>query len=168
MDNDAMVQCICGVERTAEGAPTHAYVPATAGCWQLFGEVQADESLRFGYPAHAHKTVVDAYMASHPGNGKDRREAQSVVVHLVGICGLLELNWAPEQSRNAMRKLLAKRGGDLPVLRPWPQPSTLTVESMVGAGDLETYEHRAHLWVEDVWDAWSEVHTTIRSLLPSS
>jgi len=161
------MQCICGLERTAEVAITHAYVPATAGCWQLFGEVQADESLRFGYP-RAHKTVVDAYMASHPGNGMDRREAQSVVVHLVGICGLLELNWEPEQSRSAMRKVLGRRGGDLPVLRPWARPSALTIHSMVGAHDLPDYEHRAIMWANDVWDAWADEHTTIRSLLPES
>ena len=167
MDNEG-VQCICGVARAAEGAPTHAYVPATPGCWQLFGEIQADESLRFGYPPRAHKTVVDAYMASHPGDGKDRREAQSVVVHLVGICGLLEFNWDPEQSRSAMRTLLAKRGGQLPVIRPWSRPSALTVQSMVGAYDLPDYEQRALAWANDVWDAWVNEHATIRSLLPES
>jgi Family of unknown function (DUF5946) len=68
--------------------PPHAYLPAVAGCWALFGEVQADEMMRFRYP-DAHAIVVDAYMASHPGDGTDRREAQSVVVHLVGLCGLI-------------------------------------------------------------------------------
>jgi len=52
--------------------PAHPYVPAVAGCWALFGEVQADEMTRFGYPP-AHAIVVDAYMASHPGDGTDRR-----------------------------------------------------------------------------------------------
>ena len=46
-------------------------------CWQTFGQVQADEALRFGYPP-AHRLVVDAYMAQHPGNGSDRRDRQPV------------------------------------------------------------------------------------------
>ena len=64
--------------------PRHAYVPATAGCWEVFGQVQADEMTRFGYP-DAHGWVVDAYMASHPGPGDDPRDARSVVMHLLAL-----------------------------------------------------------------------------------
>ena len=51
-----------------------------------FGELQADELSRFGYRG-VHRLVVDAYMAQHPGDGGDRRDRQSVFVHLVG-CAL--------------------------------------------------------------------------------
>jgi hypothetical protein len=36
--------------------PVHKYMPSSAGCWQVFGEVQADEANRFGHtPALGHQ-----------------------------------------------------------------------------------------------------------------
>lgn len=49
-----------------------------------FGQLQAEEARRFGYPA-VHRLVVDAYMAQHPGDGTDRRDRRSVFVHLVDL-----------------------------------------------------------------------------------
>jgi hypothetical protein len=132
----------------------------------LFGQVQADEMFRFGYPP-AHAIVVDAYMASHPGDGSDRREAQSVVVHLVGLCGLLERGWDSVRSREALRTVVSRKEA-LPVLTPWPTPSEVTIQSMVGAIDLEDYERRALHWANQVWQAWAGEHDTIHALLPSS
>lgn len=56
--------------------PVHAYVPTSPGCWITFGQPQADEMQRFRYPP-AHRHVVDAYMAQHPGDRTDRRDRQS-------------------------------------------------------------------------------------------
>ena len=69
--------------------PVHTYVPSSPGCWKAFGEAQADEAERFSYPP-VHRVVVDAYMAQHPGDGSDRRDRQSVFLHLVGLCATLE------------------------------------------------------------------------------
>jgi hypothetical protein len=71
----------CGALGPDVSGPVHKYVPSAPGCWQIFGQLQADESLRFGYPP-VHRLVVDAYMAQHPGDGSDRRDRQSVFVHL--------------------------------------------------------------------------------------
>ena len=49
----------CGALVPDVSGPVHKYVPSGPGCWQTFGQVQADESLRFGYPP-AHRIVVDA------------------------------------------------------------------------------------------------------------
>jgi hypothetical protein len=54
----------------------HKYVPAAPRCRRAFGEVQTEESRRFGYPP-ADRLVVDAYMAHHPGDRRDRRDRQS-------------------------------------------------------------------------------------------
>lgn len=157
--------CVCGVTRPAGAGLTHPYVPADAGCWQLFGEVQADEMTRFGYPP-AHQVVVDAYMASHPGSGtdRDRREAQSLTVHLVGLCGLLERGWDSARSRAAMRGLVGQ--ASLPVLDGFAEPPRLTVETMVGTADLADYDRRAARWAQAVWEAYGREHGTIRALLP--
>jgi len=47
--------------------PVHKCVPSSPGWWQTSGVVQADEAQRFGYPP-AHRVVVDAYTARHPGD----------------------------------------------------------------------------------------------------
>jgi hypothetical protein len=156
----------CGAEVENSSMPAHPYVPAVAGCWALFGEVQADEMTRFGYPP-AHSIVVDAYMASHPGDGTDRREAQSVVVHLVGLCGLLENGWDSARSRAALRTVVSRKE-QLPVLKPWPTTSAVNIHSMVGAIDLDDYDARARTWAAHVWQAWSHEHNTIRALLPTA
>ena len=58
----SLAPCVCGLDLPAAHGPVHAYVPASAACWEVFGRVQADELTHFGYP-DAHGWVVDAYMA---------------------------------------------------------------------------------------------------------
>src|ERR1700757_1057083 len=98
--------------------PVHKYVPSAPGCWKVFGEVQADESLRFGHPPD-HRFVVDAYMAQHPGDGQDRRDRQSVFVHLVALCALLERSTGPDAVTTLIGRLVRKRL-DFPAL---PRPA---------------------------------------------
>ncbi len=70
--------------------PGHAYVPAAPGCWSAFTAVQGEELQRWGR-APAHGTVVDAYLAQHPGPGDaDLRARRSPVIHLIGLCARLE------------------------------------------------------------------------------
>src|ERR1700743_1357257 len=91
----------CGATVPVSDGPVHAYVPSSPGCWQMFGAVQADEALRFGYPS-AHRMVVDAYMAQHPGDGNDRRDRQSVFAHLVGLCAVLEHGLPPQMATSVL------------------------------------------------------------------
>src|SRR5436305_1717897 len=98
----------CAARLASCPGPAHPYVAASPECWRVFGEVQADESLRFGYPA-AHRIVVDTYMAQHPGDGSDRRDRQSVFAHLIGLCAVLELEQAPWQATAALRAALRGR-----------------------------------------------------------
>ena len=155
----ATIRCPqCGAPVADTVGPVHAYVPSAPGCWAAFGELQADELQRFGrHPAHG--LVVDAYMAQHPGDGSDRRDRQSVYVHLIGLCAVLERGW-PEG-----RRLLSRRAG-----RPtdYPRlvrvgPGELTVVDLVGAADADAYEAGARAWAESVWRAWAPEHERIRS-----
>lgn len=145
--------------------PVHKYVPSAAGCWQLFGELQADEALRFGY-APAHRVVVDAYMAQHPGDGTDRRDRQSVFVHLAGLCAVLELNLQPAQATIVLRRLLRQRH-DFPMLARTNGPGELTLIHLVGARDLDDHEQRAHAWGREVWCAWAQHQSLIRAAATS-
>jgi Family of unknown function (DUF5946) len=143
--------------------PVHAYVPSAPGCWKVFGEVQADESLRFGYPPE-HRLVVDAYMAQHPGDGRDRRDRQSVFVHLVALCALLERSVPPDRVTRLLGPVVRSRS-DFPLLAPRADPGAVTVLRMVGAVDLADYGARAREWATAVWDAWAHEHALVRAAL---
>ena len=149
----------CGAPVPDVSGPVHKYVPSAPGCWQTFGQVQADESLRFGYPP-AHRLVVDAYMAQHPGDGGDRRDRQSVFVHLAGLCAVLELHIEPHRVTDLLSRVLRARP-DFPVLSRQHGPGELTVLHLLGANDLDDYHQRAGAWASVVWATWEPHHALI-------
>jgi hypothetical protein len=131
-----------------------------------FGEVQADELQRFGYPP-AHRMVVDAYMAQHPGDGTDRRDRQSVFVHLAGLCAVLERGMPPRRATDVLRLVLQTRD-DFPVLRRSSGPGDVTVLHLLGARDVDDYDERARAWGHAVWQSWDEQHDVIHAALTSA
>ena len=156
----------CGALVPDVESPVHAYVPSSPGCWAAFGRLQAEEASRFGYPP-AHGVVVDAYMAQHPGDGSDRRERQSVFVHLVGLCAVLERGlYAPHAT--AVRRTVVAQHDDFPVLRRSGGPGKLTLLHMSGARDRQDYERRAREWADAVWRAWADHHAAIRAALAAA
>lgn len=156
----------CGAVVPDIDGPVHSYVPSSPGCWTTFGELQADEAQRFRYPP-AHRLVVDSYMAQHPGDGSDGRDRQSVFVHLVGLCALLEHSLPDSYATGLLGQVIRRRRGDFPILLRTDEPGSLTLLHMVGAADLDDYEQRAREWAAAVWGAWSDQHVLIRTALHS-
>ena len=157
----------CGALVPDIEGPTHKYVPSSPGCWKTFGELQADEVRRFGYPS-AHRLAVDAYMAQHPGNGSDRRDRQSVFVHLVGLCAALEHDLPPAIATRLLGGVIRRRGREFPVLRRTAGPGRVTVLHLAGAADLTDYERRAREWAAAVWESWREHQELIRAELDAA
>lgn len=153
----------CGAVVLDIEGPVHKYVPAAAGCWKTFGEVQADELARFGYPP-AHRLVVDAYMAQHPGDGSNRHERQSVFAHLCGLYARLELDVPPARATEILRRVVSGRD-DFPVLRRDGGPGRPTVLHMIGARDVDDYDRRAREWGEAVWRSWARHHREIEMVV---
>lgn len=143
--------------------PTHAYVASAPGWWKAFGEIQADELTRFGYP-DAHRLVVDAYMAQHPGDGHDRRDRQSVFFHLASICALTARS-LPLGFASKLLSRVTEGWHEFPLLRRSSGPGALNVLHMRGAADLDDDTSRAQEWAAAVWDSWREQHDLIRSAL---
>lgn len=141
-------------------------MPSSPGCWRAFGELQADEYRRFGYPP-THRVVVDAYMAQHPGDGSDRRDRQSVFAHLAGLCAVLELDVYPPDATDLLRRVLRGRD-DFPVLRRAEGPGALTLLHVVDAADVDDHRERAREWAQAVWDAWAEHHGLIRAAVEAA
>ena len=95
--------------------PTRGYLyRRVSACWQAFNEVIARE---FGDAAYGvvHRHTVDTYAVQHPGTD-DRRERQSVAVHLIGLCHWLEHGHLGEPSCTRITQALATANADWPWL----------------------------------------------------
>ena len=161
MSDPSVSSCVCGVRLPSSSGPVHPYVPATAACWEVFGLLQADEYERFGY-SNAHGLLVDAYMASHPGSD-DRRNRQSIVLHVVGLCSLVEFDFGFEDRADLLRSLAHR---DYPRW-DWEGPPAdgVSVMDVLFAEDEQDLFQGATTWAKSVWSAWSPHADQARALV---
>jgi hypothetical protein len=131
---------------------------ASSGCWQAFGEILAAEFGRPGW-GREHRLTVDTYAAQHPGED-DRKQRQSVAIHLVALCHRLELGLDPQSLLAATQRMTA-------VKREWPHlaaPATypLTVVDVLQATTAEEHRALVRRWAEMTWEAWRDEHARLR------
>ena len=138
---------------------THPYIGASPACWATFGEVLAREfgDITFG---RVHRQTVDVYSVQHPGHD-DRRQRQSVALHLVGLCHWLEHDLEFDRL-NAITQQLANADRDWPWLEP-PAGYAMTVADLLEARDGPTHVTLVRRWAESTWDAWSAHHALVRA-----
>jgi hypothetical protein len=105
----------CGLRLPASDGPVHPYIGASAACWELYGQLLARE-LADPVDSAVHQLTVDAYAAQHPGR-PERRSIQSVGLHLMALCLLLEQGVAPVHLPKLRARMLARR----PAFR-WLEP----------------------------------------------
>lgn len=141
----------------------HPYMVSSPGCWAGFGELQATEMARFGYPP-AHGLVVDAYAASHGGDGTERRDRQSVFIHPMAICAALEQD-VSAASRTVLLRRVTAGHPDWPALTCPPGHPRLDFTHLVGNQAYDAYADRAHEWARAVWEFWEPVHGQVRAAL---
>ena len=137
---------------------THEYIGASPACWAAFGEVLAREfgDITFG---RVHRNSVDVYAVQHPGHD-DRRQRQSVALHLVGICHWLEHD-VEFQRLNAITQRLASEDRPWPWLDP-PTAYAMTVVDLLEARDGVEHARLVRRWAETTWVAWSAHHDVVR------
>jgi hypothetical protein len=137
---------------------------SSPACWAAFGVVLARE---YSDPAYfqAHRLSVDAYAVQHPGKPSPQT-IQSVAVHLVRLCLLLERGLPMQRANDAMLK--ASEREDLYVwLAPPASLGAVTVADVWQATDVETHMAAVRRWAESAWQAWACHHRTIREWLPA-
>lgn len=155
----------CGLVLDANDGPTHPYLGASAACWALYGELLAREFGPLDYPPE-HRLTMDAYAVQHPGV-PERRSVQSVAVHLMSLCLVLERGLAPERATPVLGRL-PKKDLDLRWLEP-PRPNgTLTLRTPLEAAAGEEHARAVEAWARDVWEAWSAHHDTARGWLDAA
>jgi hypothetical protein len=153
----------CGLRLPpAEGA-TDPYGGASPACWAIFGEVLARDFGEYRYPA-AHRLVVDAYLAQHPGfaTAAGRR---SVAVHLVGLHCVLDKGMAGDELRRTLAGVFPDKRDILP-FEPVPRLDAVNVAFVHAARDVEEHAERAKVWATAVWQAWAPHHPRVLQLLP--
>ena len=153
----------CGLALPAHSGPTHAYVGASPACWQLYVRLSADPySRRDG--TRLRRLVVDTYAAQHPGV-KRRRAMQSVAVHLMGLCVLLERDGETRRLSPVLGRMPARKTMDLHWLAPPDLTRCRTAADVLAAGPGEPYAAAAEAWATSVWEAWAPHHATVRAWL---
>jgi hypothetical protein len=152
----------CGLVLDEVDGPTHPYLGASAACWALYGQLLAREFGSLRYPPW-HRLTVDAYAVQHPGV-LERRSIQSVGVHLISLCLVLERGTDGEAAMALLARTRARRP-DLQWLDPPVPNGTVTVVDVLEAADAEAAVRR---WADDVWSAWSPHHAVVRAWLAES
>lgn len=153
----------CGLGLPPHSGPTHAYVGASPACWSLYGELPTAFGITRVSDA-VRRLALDTYAVQHPGTPQ-MRSVQSVAIHAMGLCVLLE--------RGAEERRIAPVLGFRETRRPpalyWLDPpcpnGTLTVQGALNADGAECYATAVEAWAADVWAAWEQHHETIRGWL---
>ena len=137
---------------------THPYIGASPACWAAFGEVLAREfgDVTFG---RFHRQSVDVYAVQHPGTD-DRRQRQSVAIHLIGLCHWLE-HGVEFDRLTTITQHLANEDRSWPWLTP-PESYLMTVGDLLVARDGPEHVRLVTRWAETTWGAWSAHHDLVR------
>lgn len=162
------VPCIgCAGRVPGVDGPIHPYMRSSPGCWRLYGEIGIDADGQLN-PAAIGSTLMDCYAAQHPGGAEhDRRQRQSVAVHLTSLCLLLE-HRLPPLRLTALRGRMSRtvlshvERSDWPYLIPPSSPGALTVVEMHRSTGHGSYTAQAERWADAVWTTWSDHHDTVR------
>jgi hypothetical protein len=139
--------------------PTHEYMQSTPGCWAVFGRVLAREYQDQSF-FDVHRLTVDAYAVQHPGL-ESRQSIQSVGVHLVRLCLLLERGLT-SMTANAAMLAAAKQKAIYCWLDPPEFLGSLTVADVDAAVGVEEHRVAVRNWAQHMWAVWSPHHEVIR------
>jgi hypothetical protein len=148
----------CGATFPELDGPTHPYIGGSPACWAAFGALSARElALGINGPD---RLSVHAYTAQHPGE-EGPRAAQSVDVHLMVLCVVLERGWTVARAVAEMTRWL-RHTSVAPWLRPVRPVGAVTLQSVPLDADQPTTEAAVRRWADAVWEAWRLVQPTVR------
>jgi hypothetical protein len=156
----------CGLVLPSADGPTHAYIGASPACWALYGKLSAAPYSRT-IGSRSRRLVDDAYAVQHPGTN-DRRCVQSVAVHLMGLCVLLERDGEQRRVAPVLGRMPARPTLDLHWLTPPARNGRMTVRDAIEAGSGDGHADAVEAWARDVWRSWRPHHATVRRWLDAT
>lgn len=149
--------CSCGAVLPVVAAPGHPYMRSTSSCWRAYNEL-ATLTMGLGL-AH-----VDAYAAQHfVGVDTDRRQRQSVAVHLTAICLGVEREYVGlDVVRSRLSRTVLPQLGlaEWPLLRQPTGTAPVTIVDLMGTAT--DWEDEIERWRESVWGLWEAEHARVR------
>jgi len=150
----------CRAELPLVLGPTHRYIGASPACWRIFSDLQNAGEPPLA-PAPTNALVGDAYAAQHPGV-PSAQAVQSVAVHLLVLCGVLDRGLDPASALWIRRRALRERGqpkrGRFRWLEPPSFEDSITISHVAAGPNPAARTERAHDYVEGVWSLWNAEH----------
>ena len=155
----------CGADFPDREGPTHRYMESSPACWAAFGEVMARE---YSDPTYfpVHRLSVDAYAVQHPGRPSPQT-IQSVNLHLIRLCSLLELSQPMEKANDIMLAATGQKERYV-WLTPPASLGEVTVKEVYGTKSVEEHLAAVRRWSDSAWRAWAPHHETVRGLIPKT
>lgn len=153
----------CGAETPlSTTGVTHAYLDASPGCWERYGEVLAREYSDSKYFS-VHAITVDAYALQHPGQ-ESSKTTNSVNLHLASLYAYYRKN-AELHELSTLKSRLANFKNQFQWLQPPKDLGAITVNEIWAATTAQQHRDRVIQWGETVLDCWSEYHPYIEEIL---
>jgi hypothetical protein len=138
----------------------HPYMTSSQGCWAAFGELVAADYSSPGRMAF-HQVVVDSYAAQHPGGG-NRRQVQSVGLHLMTLCLFLEHDVDPALG-SALHRRMIRRPAFARLSRSGP--GRLAVTHVPTTGPCSVARDAAYEWARAVWETYEHAWPVVTGWL---
>jgi hypothetical protein len=132
-------------------------------CWERYCSL---EEWKCGLAGEASigivQDLVDSFAVQH-ATSSDRRNPQSVAVHLMSLCAGLERSVTGRERRRLIGRWV---GRAYPMLGPAPDAFGVTISEVAAAPVTERPSVVGRLAMVS-WSAWSAHHCTVRALLDS-
>lgn len=131
---------------------------SSPACFALFNRVLACE---YSDPAlqPTHRLTVDTYALQHPGDAAERRQIQSVGLHLARLGLQLTRPMPPRQTNDVMLGL-GQHKHTLVYLDP-PPAFTMTVADVAKFAGTDQHAAKVTDWARTTWNDWSAHHDYI-------
>ena len=154
----------CGLRLATSDGPAHPYIGASPACWALYGRALARA---YSDPVcrEVLQLAVDAYACQHPGE-PGRRSAQSVGIHLMTLCMVLEDGADPREGPKLHGRMVARP--TFTWLAPPRERGQVTVAALLDAPTRGAYVDAVWAWARDVWRAWQPHHGVARTWIAPS
>ena len=148
----------CGADLACVDGPTHPYMVASPACYERFRRILAAE---YGSAAlrRTHRLTVDTYAVQHPGDGTDRRQIQSVGLHLARLCVQLASPMPPRETNDVMLGF-SRHKATLEKLEP-PRRFAVTAADVAPHAGRSDHCERVTAWAAATWNDWVEHHDYI-------
>lgn len=156
------VRCFgCGAMVADAEGPTHPYMESVPGCWDGYCAIQAWQvTVGRGEAVTTLQNLVDSYAAQH-ATSLDRRNRQSVAVHLMSLCAGLERGISGPRRRSLIGTWTHR---DYPALAPVASGYPATVAE-VAAASVQSRPATIEVMARSTWSAFEVHHDTVRRWL---